>query len=310
MLSSNVDAVESAKPASAVHGAIAGIGVLAFIGSTAAIYFHHPFGDNLVKDALLMLSSIALAIFTADLFLQKIHLRPSTGLHFDATHFSLERCIYKYSGLLGSLAFIAFLYWLFPEYHGSSYGNYYQMLHIVVPLGVFIALPYFFFLDGRMEEPRDGYWHMGKAMALQWDEVDRDILFKHMLGWIVKGFFLPLMFTYMCGNIHSLLTHGTLVFTNFQSCFDFLYNFFFFVDVSFATLGYMAAFRIADTHVRSVEPTMLGWTVTLICYQPFWSLIGPQYLAYDTNYHWGSWLSHYPIAYNLWGSFILLLVFI
>ena len=68
------------------------------------------------------------------------------------------------------------------------------------------------------------------------------------------------------------------------------------------------SFRLTDTHLRSVEPTMLGWAVALICYQPFWGLIGNQYLSYDNGNTWGQWLWNTPILYGIWGSLILGLV--
>jgi protein-S-isoprenylcysteine O-methyltransferase Ste14 len=55
---------------------------------------------------------------------------------------------------------------------------------------------------------------------------------------------------------------------------------------------------------------MLGWAVALVCYDPFWSVIGNHYLNYETPYKWGAWLEQYPVLYVVWGSSILLLVFI
>ena len=50
---------------------------------------------------------------------------------------------------------------------------------------------------------------------------------------------------------------------------------------------------------------MFGWVVALACYQPFWSLFGRQYLAYDTSYTWGAWLWNMPVLYVIWGTGIL-----
>jgi protein-S-isoprenylcysteine O-methyltransferase Ste14 len=66
--------------------------------------------------------------------------------------------------------------------------------------------------------------------------------------------------------------------------------------------------RATDTHIRSTEPTALGWLTALVCYQPFWSLLGGQYLAYDSGRPWGVWLASTPWAYAVWGSLILVLV--
>ena len=39
--------------------------------------------------------------------------------------------------------------------------------------------------------------------------------------------------------------------------------------------------------------------MALTCYEPFWSLIGKQYLSYETDYKWGAWLNDRPIIYLL-----------
>jgi protein-S-isoprenylcysteine O-methyltransferase Ste14 len=297
----------NACPPSATHGATAALGFIAFLLSVAIIAVRRPYGDDVVSSSLFIAFVTALGVFTLDIVWWKVDLRPSTGLRFDEAHASLERTLYKFCGLLGSVGFIALLYWLFPEYHASFYEHYYHMLKIVLPPCVLLALPYFYLLDRHMTQPYDGYWHTGKLMTLQWREADRAIVRQHLLGWIVKGFFLPLMFTYMCDDVKEVFTYTALRLTDFQSWFGFLNRSLYFIDVSFATMGYMAALRITDTHLRSVEPSVLGWGAALVCYQPFWSLAGSQYLAYETNYQWDDWLSKGSILYDIWACIILAL---
>jgi protein-S-isoprenylcysteine O-methyltransferase Ste14 len=43
-------------------------------------------------------------------------------------------------------------------------------------------------------------------------------------------------------------------------------------------------------------------------YEPFWSLIGAQYLAYDSGHPWAEWLRDDPVFFDIWGSLILALV--
>jgi protein-S-isoprenylcysteine O-methyltransferase Ste14 len=73
-------------------------------------------------------------------------------------------------------------------------------------------------------------------------------------------------------------------------------------------MTYAMSLRATDTHIRSTEPTAVGWLVALICYQPFWSLIGRQYLDYDTAPPWGARFAAIPWLYTLWGCVILGLV--
>jgi protein-S-isoprenylcysteine O-methyltransferase Ste14 len=273
---------------SATHGGVATIGLLAFLLSVVIIRTDRPFADNMVNSALFIVTMTAVAIFLADIFWQKVHLRPSTGIDPAYDQPSWGRTTIKFVGLLGSLGFVAALYWLFPEYHGKFYDR-------------------FFLIDRKMPHPRDGYWHMGKCVMLQWHAVDRKVLGSHLRGWLIKGFFLPLMFSYMCSDLAKFMAFDFQQLTAFKYWFDFLFDFFYFVDVGLVSMGYLMSLRLTDTHLRSAEPTMLGWGVALLCYEPFWSLIGRQYLSYETSFRWGAWLWNTPLLYGLWGGTILLL---
>ena len=177
-----------------------------------------------------------------------------------------------------------------------------------MPLALALGLPYLYLIDRHMLEPHDGTWQMGMLVLLQWPPIDRRILCQHLLGWLIKGFFLPLMFVAMCDGLNKFLTSDIGNMTTFKALFDFLYDFLYFVDVGWVSMGYLMTFRLADTHIRSAEPTMLGWAAALVCYEPFWSLFGRQYLAYDSGITWGKWLWDFPVAYCLWGGMILALV--
>lgn len=295
-------------PASATHGAVAAAGLAAFLLAFCALRVLRPFGGDVVASALLLMGATAGAIFLVDLGWRRVHRRPSTGIDFSYDNPSWARTLVKYAGLLGSLGFVGLLYWLFPEYHGDYYRRYYQMLWNVVPPLLLLGLPYIYFVDRHMPEPRDGLWRMGMAVLLQWREVDRRALGQHLLGWLIKGFFLPLMFTAMCAGLSRYLAFDFTGLVDFKAWFDFLYDFLYFIDVALVSMGYLATLRLTDTHIRSAEPTLLGWAAALACYEPFWSLIGRQYLAYESGVTWGQWLWNYPLAYGVWGGAILILV--
>lgn len=295
------------RPPSATHGATAFAGLAAFIGAVVILRVFRPFGDQIVYSALFLMGVSAAAIFLVDALWQRVYLRASTGMDFGYDDPSWHRSLLKCAGLLGSVGFVALLYWAFPEYHGSFYDRYYLMLRNISLPWIALALPYIFFVDRRMRNPRDGYWHMGKLVTLQWDEFDPRIIGQHLLGWLIKGFFLPLMFIYMCSDLERLLAYDFAQLTAFKNWFDFLHDQFYFIDVGLVAMGYLMSLRIADTHLRSAEPTMLGWAVALVCYQPFWSVIGHQYLAYETAYTWGAWLWDTPVMYGIWGTTILVM---
>jgi hypothetical protein len=68
--------------------------------------------------------------------------------------------------------------------------------------------------------------------------------------------------------------------------YQFFYHGSYAVDLLFCVVGYSAAIRLFDAHIRSVEETAAGWVVALICYQPFYSVIGRFYLQYDDTTYW------------------------
>jgi len=295
------------RPASATNGSTAAVGLAAFLLTLTIVRTAHPFGDNPTKSALFIMGMTAGAIFMVDLLWHKVHRRGSTSIDFCHDDPSWGRSFIKLFGLLGSLGFVAFLYWLLPEYHGTFYDRYYAMLRLILPPWLLLALPYFYLVDRHMPEPQDGYWQMGSLVTFHWQDADRWVVGQHLLGWLVKGFFLPLMFISMCNDIGKFSVVDMTTLSSFKLWFDFLFDFFYFIDVGLVSVGYLMSLRLTDTHLRSAEPTMLGWTVALVCYEPFWSLFGRQYLAYETDFKWGEWLWNSPLLYGLWGSVILVL---
>lgn len=101
-----------------------------------------------------------------------------------------------------------------------------------------------------------------------------------LLAMFLKGFFAPLMvlslfdFTsLMIKNGSYLLAHRQAVSTDFLPIFNshgfwFLFQVILFMDVVFFTFGYLVEHPVLKNEIRSVDPTWLGWGVTLICYPP------------------------------------------
>jgi protein-S-isoprenylcysteine O-methyltransferase Ste14 len=131
-----------------------------------------------------------------------------------------------------------------------------------------------------------------------------------MAGWMVKAFFLPLMTVYLSTNAdHLSASLTTALDAPFSlASFRFMYDLSFAMDLMFGTVGYLCTFRILDSHVRSAEPTTLGWLVAIICYQPFWSLISSQYIHYEGSVFWDNWLISLPIVRIVWGTVIVALL--
>ncbi len=79
------------------------------------------------------------------------------------------------------------------------------------------------------------------------------------------------------------------------------------VDVLFAAMGYLMTLRLFGAHIRSTEPTLLGWSVAIVCYQPAWSYFSSHYLIYEDAYGWGAWLSGSNGLLLTWAVMISLL---
>jgi protein-S-isoprenylcysteine O-methyltransferase Ste14 len=294
-------------PPSATHPAIAWSGAVCMLLAVSVLNFWPPVHE-IAHLALIVMAATAFGVFVPDLLWKKVQrrallARPLAG--------NWPRSVTKLLGLAGSIGFIALLYWLFPEYasHGF-YGNYWSALKIVLPLWALLALPYIYSVDRRLSEPHDALWQMGCLVSFKWSVVSGRVIGQHLLGWLVKGYYLPLMFTYFCNDLDKLLHYDLTKLHGFQGFWDWAFFTLYFIDVALVSMTYLMSLKLTDTHIRSTEPTALGWLVALICYEPFWSVIGAQYIAYDSGHDWGAWLADTPWLYALWGSLILLLIVI
>ena len=299
--------VKNSCPQSSSNAVVVSIGLVTLLTCFYAIKKLGWFNEQISYAAVFCMFTTATVIFALDFFWQKVHLRKTTGLDFKLNNPSWSRVVIKLVGLQASVGFVALLYWLFPEYNGDYYDFYWKLIKIILPYWIVLAVPYFYFIDKRMIDPEDGYWHIGNAVFFQFKNVNAKIVGQHLLGWLIKGFFLPLMFTYLCRDLQSLIKLDLANITNFKNFFDAFYSVIFLVDVGIVSMGYLLSLKLFDTHIRSAEPTMLGWVVALICYDPFGAMISRNYLNYSTNYAWGAWLFDSPVAYVIWGTCILAL---
>ena len=288
------------------------INLIALGISLGAVWWLREYGQHLaVRTQALVIVSLALAlpIILLEWWFLKPYRNASAGLDFRRRNHSLRRTGVKLLGFYLAVGSVAFVYWLFPEYHGSFYNNYFAVVKAVLPWWLLLAIPYFYLLDGAMQSPKDAYWQLGSLLLGNRKGVSGRSIGQLYLGWLVKLFFLPLMFVYMGNNLNTLL-HFDLarLMGSFKAVFDFTFNFLFYIDLLFVTVGYVCTLRLFDSHIRTAEPSFLGWGVALISYQPFWSMFSGNYLKYDEGPAWGYWFWNTPVMYGVWGSIILLLI--
>lgn len=282
-------------------------GLLCFFG---ALCVFRRSGSDPVHGAIFAVLALAVPIIVLECVFLKTYARASTGLNFSRkAKTDIGRVAVKLTGLYLTLGLAAVYYLAFPEYRQPFYAPYWKLVKYALPIMVFGGIPYFLVLDRYCEQPADGYWHMGILATGRWKAVDWGIVAQHLLGWLVKVFFMALMFSYFTGNMDFIRTHGPgQALGNFRSFYDYAFNMIFAVDLAFVCAGYLLTLRIFDSHLRSVEPTFLGWMAALACYKPFWDRVYANFLHYRTDYPWGNWLGNQPFLYIAWGTAILLLL--
>lgn len=287
-------------------------GLLCFLLSLYFIsYFYSDWPSNL--KLVVVLFSLAFPIILLEYIYRRPKLLSTARSPQKKSTINKRRIAIKVFALYIIWTFIAFIYWLFPEYRGEFYQAYWYLLLPALPVLIILAIPYFWFVDQRMNYPEDGYYHFG-IFLLGKEKFNKPVIIQLFLGWLVKLFFLPLMVVYLSGNLNKfndMNTSWLFITQDFTHIYDHLWLLFFTIDLAFVTIGYILTLRLLDSHIRSTEPTVLGWLSALICYQPFFGALSALYLAYNLdNYTWGNWLQGNHIGYIIWGSIILVLLLI
>lgn len=99
-----------------------------------------------------------------------------------------------------------------------------------------------------------------------------------LLFLIVKIYFLPIMLNFFLNNYFDLRAHLSSPALRFQyplapGAIDLWFKMgltvIFAVDTLYFAFGYAVEWPFLKNKVKSVEPTMLGWAVALLCYPPF-----------------------------------------
>jgi protein-S-isoprenylcysteine O-methyltransferase Ste14 len=260
---------------------------------------------------LAVLAAAAAAMLFVDLVVYRAYCNPSTGLAREPLRpLNPARIAQKLFGFWLTIGAVAAAYWLLPEYTGDFFAPFRDAALWCLPALVVVSPFYIGYVDGRQTEPTDAYAQI--AMLVGGVRPDNwNLLATHVRGWLVKGFFLPLMFVYVCNGLQGMWSEPLLPpLGDFQQVFARLIDLLYLIDVLLAAVAYTLTLRLFDTHMRSVEPTLGGWMICLFCYPPFNTVTGA-YLPYDQgNAAWGTLFGPYPVLYVAWGSAILLLVFV
>lgn len=255
---------------------------------------------------LLVLLSVSLPMALASICLDRTYERDTSGLSASARPICWVRVAIKCIGLFGTAVVLLGIYRTLPLYSGSFYQPVWKCAMLCSVPFILAAPIYIAWVDCRMREPEDELYSSGLFFTGRWSIIDWPLFFEHVKGWMVKGFFVPFMVGGLAAHLSFLGAYGVR-FESFQDLYASSLNLLYLVDVVFGAIGYLLCVRVLDAHIRSVEPTFLGWAVTLICYPPVSYLRKQFHLSYSNHGDWQTWLVPHPVIFVTWGFAILLL---
>jgi protein-S-isoprenylcysteine O-methyltransferase Ste14 len=148
----------------------------------------------------------------------------------------------------------------------------------------------------------DSWSRLGRAICLQ-EGFDFQAHKTTLLATAVKAFFLPLMYGWTLMAMEQILQLGVLPASG--TWVIWLFSFGLCIDLTIATAGYMFSSAWLGTETQSVDDTITGWLVCLVCYPPLL-----QYLKYLTaqsdSFIWSDWLNPAQPLYWGWAALIVL----
>jgi protein-S-isoprenylcysteine O-methyltransferase Ste14 len=201
----------------------------------------------------------------------------------------------NYFAALGVLALAYTVYTLHPYYRGYFTVAQRQWLEYAF-WGYVALLPlYYMTLPAAHAAKCRLLWRACWHLRVRWPTQQEKVA---ILAIVVKLFYLPLMIGWLWSHSAELHKHWDAFLLRggfFPEGYWLLFNFAFLVDVACFTLGYAVEHPKLGNEIRSVEPTVAGWLVTLICYPPFNDV---------TRVFLGWHSSDYPDFSALWAQYI------
>ena len=267
--------------------------------------------------ALLCVVVVGAPMVAWSLFVDKVHLRKSTGIDWSLARpvaDVLDTSVIKIAGLWATWALIAAAYFLFRFYWKSASWNFpfsMQMFQYALLPMVVTSVPYVVWLDRYLVDPRDGSWHFGAWIAGR-DDWDKEEIFHHLRAWLVKGFFLAFMISIVPGGFAFVVNVDVAeAIKQPVSLTQLLITLMFLIDVQLATVGYLLTMKPLDAHIRTANPYLGGWVAALACYPPFILLNNGQMIDYtvgtsgDNSWHY--WLAGHDALLYAWGAILVAL---
>jgi protein-S-isoprenylcysteine O-methyltransferase Ste14 len=303
-------ATDDPRPKSAVSGAV---GLTGLIGLAAAIAVGRYFGANGPLSGMAAVVACALPMVGWTIFVDKTWKNESTGLDWSrkarAHDETREISVAKLAGLWATWAIIAGFYCIGRWYWDGQYLFAMRLLATAAPVLFLISIPYIFWIDRRLKEPKDGTYMFGAWLMGDRGEIDREQLIEHFRSWAVKGFFTAFMISIVPGNWFEVLRWSNAdIVSNPVALASFCIGLLFLIDVAFATVGYILTLKPLDAHIRGANPFTQGWVAALICYPPFILMNPGGPLDYHQNVgDWALWLEGNVPALTAMGAVLVIL---
>jgi protein-S-isoprenylcysteine O-methyltransferase Ste14 len=298
-------------PQSAVSHGVGLVG-LAGLFIWTAIAWHYDMDGPHAGVAAVVACGVPMVLWS--IFVDKVHLRPSTGIDWNRAPRSLKEhadiSIVKLVGLWVTWGGIAAFYFLARWYWTGNYPYAMSLFMVAGPALVVLSIPYVFWLDRRLVEPRDasyafGQWVLGSGAGTP---APGEVA-KHVRAWAVKGFFLAFMLSIEPSNFIGVIEwRNQDMFASPPAFAAFMFTLLFMVDVAMATVGYVLTLKPLDAHIRSANPLLAGWVAALMCYPPIVLMGNGGPLDYhEGTAEWTYWLEGHDTLIAIWAGVLVLL---
>lgn len=175
----------------------------------------------------------------------------------------------NYLAALGMLAVAYGLYSSVP-YLVSAYSGQTRQLLLVVLAAYVVLLPiYYLSLPvGHPTKCRTA-WSALRQLWRRWPTESERVA---LLTLVVKIYFMPMVLSVLLGHANAIWQFGSDLWSrpgSLYATYFLLFHAMLVVDAGCYCLGYAIEHPRLNNEIRSVEPTILGWLVTLACYAPF-----------------------------------------
>jgi hypothetical protein len=311
------------RPASAVS---AMVGISGIVGLIFAVLIARNFGAIAAAlgypgwperadgpySALVCVLLCGIPMVCWSLFVDKVHLRPSTGIDWTQKRpvsEVLDDSIVKIAGLWVTWGLIAAIYGVFRFWWTNQYANFPFSMSVfekaAIPL-VLLSVPYVVWLDRYLVNVRDGAWHFGAWIAGR-DDWNAEEIFHHLRAWAVKGFFLAFMVSIVPGLFGDIVRmNWAQVMSSPVSLTHALIAAMFLIDVHIASVGYLLTMKPLDAHIRTANPHLAGWLAALMCYPPFTLMAnGGPFDYHVATSEWHRWFYGFDTLIWIWGAILV-----